>query len=180
MSEQSSIAHTTLRWGGSQTFAINPVPGEPDVVVNYPSKQLVALQWRWPVSWNVFTAIVPMFDPSEGATFTMSLEYVLGVGQGIDSFTRNFTIAPTAGVYPVSVTDQIFLPAQDIQITAVLSGKQQTAQPEMCKVAVWGAPQTEVHALLELLQFLRGEGSDQRQPQWMPPGFHPEPVHYRR
>lgn len=178
MSEET-VSHTTLRWGGSQVFPIPITTGES---LNLPTKQLLSLHWKWPISWNVYLVFVPLFNATENATFTINVEYVIGVGQGIDSFVRQFNIAPTAGVYPVSVVDQEFVPAQDLQLTAQLIASPSTTVAEQLKIAAWAAPQTEPHAMRYMLELFEkmSTGQGGQEVQWMGPGFEPVPLGYRR
>jgi len=168
----------TMRWGGSQTYAIPAGDGSETVQF---TKQLLAAHWHWPLSWNFFMAISPMIDPTELATFTLDVTFAIGVGQGIDTFVKQYSIAPIIvgppSTYPTVVIDQFLLPAQDLQTTAVISGTPVGNNGSQIKVAHWIAPQTEPHVMMRMLKQLRGEYDTPHE--WMPPGFTPHELKYR-
>lgn len=168
-------AHTTLRWGDSHLVPIINAGGD---VRNYATKQLVAAHWRWPLSWNVLLIVQPFFEPGEAATFTVAWDVVIGVGQTTQTFTLFQSVAPPYN----SIIDQRFWPAQDLQITGRVSGN--SSRQEGILLGAFVAPQTEPHAMTELLEHARGARPQvQQHPQqveWMPPGFVPEELGYRR
>jgi hypothetical protein len=173
-------AHDTLRWGDSQTLEglETLAGGESDQVI---SKQMVAAHWRWPLSWNLWVAFVPIFDSTETATFTATLNVTIGVGQAIMTFPISYALAPTAGVY-VPVFDQKLVPAQDLQIRVEVTGKAALTNPtgtDSLTVGLFVAPQTEPHAFTMLMdRIVSGERPDNVP--WMQEGFTEAPMGYRR
>jgi hypothetical protein len=170
-------AHDTLRWGDSHTFNnLQDLSGESSELL---SKQQIAAHWRWPLSWNLWVAIIPQFEASETASFVIELQTTIGVGQAVATFPLRYTLSPTAGVY-LPITDQKFLPGQDIQIiTNVFNSTNTTGVNDNLTVALFIAPQTEPHAFTKMMdRLVHHESPDEVQ--WMPPGFYEAGMGYRR
>jgi hypothetical protein len=169
----------TLRWGDAEALlGLEKLSGiESDGVV---SKQLVQAHWKWPLSWAYWAMFIPSFDSTESATFTAEVNLTIGVGQGQATTKIRYAIAPTGAVY-FPVNDQKLIPGQDLQIRVNVTGKAALSNPngqDILLVGVFVAPQTEPHAMREILETMRGQGEDQVE--WMREGFHPQGLHYRR
>jgi hypothetical protein len=86
-----------------------------------------------------------------------------------------FSFAPTEGVYTAQ-NDQRFLPGQDVQISASVSGTPKVGSTQSFQLGFFGAPMTEPHAPTEALEALRG--TPEKVPEWMREGFPDEPLQY--
>ena len=174
-------AQDTLRWGDSKTFANLSTTEN----VNLSSKQLVAAHWRWPLTWKLMVAVVPAMVAAETAIFTLAIRVTVGSGQGTTTVKLPLIfVAPSAGPGSAYLDQTFFfdIPAQDIQVEALLTGT--ANQPgDSVTVGVYVAPVTEAHAMTHMLDgFAKDErfGRGEREGGWMPPGFHPEPLQYGR
>jgi hypothetical protein len=170
----------TLRWGDSETLLglETLAGGESSTVL---SKQLAQAHWRWPLSWSFWAMFVPMFDSTERATFTVITSVTLGVGQAQLTTEIRTDIAHDASnlYHPVNLAETF--PAQDIQVRCRVIGQASLTTPggqDSLAIGIFLAPQTEPHAMTEILARLEGEGKDQVE--WMREGFHPQALHYRR
>jgi hypothetical protein len=140
--------------------------------------QLNQAHWRWPLSWVWRLALTPQMPAVETGTFQVEIQVTIGVGQAQSTFSLFYAITKTGSVY-LPVTDSQLFPAQDIQMRAVVTGA--ATQANVTDAIIIGsflAPQTEPHAMTEILARLEGEPKDQVE--WMPEGFHPQALHYRR
>jgi hypothetical protein len=163
-------AHDSLRWGDTKGFTL--AAGE--AATDMPTQQLVSARWDYPISWTVLLVMVPQLDPAETQPFTVTYKITVGVGQGTQTYpvTYGFT---AAGFY-VPISDQKTIPSQDLQIIASLTGNPSVNEGFL--IGAFAAPVTEVFALRELMRAARGEG--EKHVQWMPHGFYPEEMGYRR
>jgi hypothetical protein len=167
----------TLRWGDTGDFVI---PGTGPETTPRVSKQLVQASWRWPLTWAVQFNMVPNFSATETATFVATFLVTVGVGQATFTYPQVYTFAPAAGVYS-PIRDQQLIPAENLQIILTsLTGVKTTTTQENFAFAVFAAPMTEPHAMTELLEEVRGGRARPRENGWMPEGFNPEPLEYRR
>jgi len=172
-------AHDTLRWGDSHTFTGLASYFSDTSVPSLFSRQMIAAHWRWPLSWNLWVAIVPSFEAETTGIITITLQTTIGIGQAIATFPIVYTLSPTSGVY-LPITDQKLIPAQDLQIIAQLDATEATkGVNDNLTIGVFVAPQTEPHAMTHLLdKMVHGERPEEVQ--WMPPGFNEAPMGYRR
>lgn len=168
-------AHDTLRWGDVESFRMRS--GEN---LNVTSKQLLQAHWRWPLTWTVQFIALPSIDlVNETSTFTLTFRVTVGVGQAQITYPLVYTFAPPTFA---QVVDQKFIPAQDLQIIATLTGTVAAlVKEESMVVATFAAPMTEPHAMTHLLDHHEGAADRlQKAEHWMPPGFNEERLAYRR
>lgn len=174
-----SSAHTTLRWGDTETIVggLN-APSTTEGSGQAASKQLIAAHWRWPITWNCQFILIPSL-PGETQVFTVDLNIIIGVGQAMMGFDKLYTLTRTAGVY-LPIMDNFQLPAQDIQAKVFVNAQgAQTGTHNSIQVGMFVAPMTEPHAMTMVLEELaRGNSPDQAR--WMMEGFEPSPLAYRR
>jgi hypothetical protein len=166
--------HDTLRWGDVETLVIHAAVGE---IPTLTSKQLASAHWRWPLTWTVLLPMTAMLEPAETADVIVTIEYTVGVGQAMVTYTEDFTITHASGYAPLS--PQRFIPAQDIQIRAfVTTSKTPTGlADESVQVGCMIAPMTEPHAMTELLE--HEVGIAQKEVEWMQnQPFTAEPLEY--
>jgi hypothetical protein len=164
--------HDTLRWGNIEVLNFPTPPPEGSNLLT--TQQIVAAHWDYPLTWCVQIALIPQFNPAESTAFLLTLNCILGTGQGQMQipFQYPFAAPPYAPTF-----DQKFFPAQDLQISATLTGAFVTPSNSF-QVGVFAAPfGGEPHVMKQILEHLRGDG--RKGPQWMPPGFNPEPLEYR-
>jgi hypothetical protein len=186
---QHGQALDTLRWGDSRAIVFTAQSG--DNIPAFPIIQLVKAQWRWPLLWGLRLVIVPSFDATETAAFSVAVQVTLGAGQ--NSTTATFTYALTHP-YPVCVNDFIELPASDIQVTATLTGVPAANDvQENVTIGAYVAPTTEPHAMTHLFEALVEKAPQgQRWMQDYPSGgapthpgtgiafpVNPDPLHYQ-
>lgn len=193
-------AQDTIRWGdrvavtwgaGGQSSA--QLTAALQQALARRGKQITDMHWRWPCAFQLALVLTPQFAVNETGLLTVTYQITFGAGNNM-TFTRNVTIpASAASVYVSAIDTGLVLPAQHIQITpvAIATGGEgsQIIAAGSVEIGAFVAPQTEVHAITEMLACLcRLEGAnggvDQRVNDWMegghPPGFHPEPLGYRR
>jgi hypothetical protein len=187
-------AHDTLRWGDIATIVnLNTLNAGFEGGSTLPSKQLVAAHWRWPLVWSAQFVVVPNLTPAETVSFIFQLQLVVGVGQGIVSYSRWYEldppynqlkmgIDPALTPVPTFLADNWELPAQDIQASVLLStlgNNQPTGGPqESMSVAFLVAPVTEPHAMTAIHdKQVEGKGGPTKV-EWMGPGFTPERLQY--
>jgi len=200
----SMSSQDTVRWGdrltvtwdanGKSNAGLATALGK---ALGRQGKQLVNAHWRWPLNWQLALVLVPQFDPAETGIVRVAYQVSFGSGNSIilpfvESIQGTGTAASNA---TLSLLDtSVLLPAQDIQVTVTgLTTDVDSGHPLQSggglQIGAFVAPQTEPHAMLEALACLcRLEGSsggvDQRHGDWMeggiPPGFHPEPLGYKR
>lgn len=181
----------TLRWGDAETLNLLGTGAFANIVKSA-SKQLVKANWRWPLMWGLRIVIVPQLAQGETATFTVTFTVTIGVGQNSMDALFAYTIAPTAGVYPICINDLIEIPAADIQVTAKLTGAPGVGLVDNFQVGAFVAPTTEPHAGAHLLDLATGEQPGMRWMQNYPPGGspqhpgtgiafpqNPDPLHYQ-
>lgn len=166
-------AHDTMRWGDVET-----IPGlERLGLAEFPvlvSKQLAQAHWRWPLSWNVWLVLLPAFDAAEAGTFEVTFRVTLGVGQAQVEAPIPFTL--TAPYAPI--IDQRFIPGENLQFRAsVKATVGPTSAPDAITLAVFCAPETEPHAMTEMLEAARGDPA--KVTEWMQnQPFTPEALQY--
>lgn len=176
----------TLRWGGMIGLGVPAVFGSlAELLANasaHSGSQLVNAHWRWPLTWAVALCVTP-----RGVTgdIAVQFEIILGSGDAQQSILR--TVNVLNGAVDTTVDNSLFLPACDILIRPKVLASDDThplTGPGVIEIGAYVAPETEAHAMLEMLNCLcRLEGAgnaDQRQGGWMPPGFYPEPLQYGR
>ena len=163
-------AHDTLRWGDTRGFQLSAGEAATDT----PTQQLVAAHWDYPITWTVLLVMTPQLTGAEVNPFTVTYNVTVGVGQGTHTYPLTYDFI--AGGFYAPISDQKFIPAQDLQINALLTGN--PSNNEGFQIGAFAAPMTEPHAMREIGRILRGES--QSHVQWMPPGFHPEEMGYRR
>jgi hypothetical protein len=187
----------TLRWGDAKTVQIPAAGGLGPAFAFTSNQQLAQARWRWPLMWGLRIIILPHFNADETATFTVQVMVTIGSGQNSTTAVFTYTVAPTAGVYPVCVNDLQQLPAQDVQVTCKVTSGAATASAaaETLEVGCYLAPLTEPHGTTRLYEWMmtppdRGarwttehHGSDPDGPQ---PGtgqgfpINPDPLYYQR
>lgn len=193
-----------VRWGDRLTVSWDGTTGKSNAglqaalnnALGKQGKQLLNLHWRWPCSMQLALVLVPQFDATETGVLRVAYQVSFGSGNSIQLPVQE-TIQGTgtaAGNAVLSLIDtSIILPAQDVQVTVTgLSTDVDNPHPLLAggsvQIGAFIAPQTEVHAMTEMLACLcrledkgnDGAGVDQRQGDWMPPGFYPEHLRYRR
>jgi hypothetical protein len=170
----------TLRWGDAETLlGLETLAGVETTFIS--SKQLAQAHWRWPLSWSFWAMFVPMFDSTERSTFTVITSVTLGVGQAqLTTEIRTDLPHDAANLYhPVNLAETF--PGQDIQVRCRVTGQATLTNPNgvnSLAIGVFLAPQTEPHAMTEILARLEGEPKEQVE--WMREGFTPQELHYRR
>jgi hypothetical protein len=180
---QHSSAHDTLRWGDTQALPglqnLNTAGGM-GRGTTATTKQLAQSHWRWPIVWKAKILINPTFGESESVTFVVTVRITVGSGQGQMTYTKVYTLAPTAGVYsPVVDTEDV--PGQDVQWDASVSvqgnATPTTTGEDHLQIGIFTAPlSTEPHAGTHLLDLMRGH--EPNHTEWIPPGFREAPLHY--
>lgn len=195
-------AADTLRWGGRTSLSwgpSSPAGGNNQTQLNSAinrargklGSQLVNAHWRWPLSWRTLVCIRPQFAPDETGTVTVRLDWTIGSGDAQQTFSMFYVLSPTAGVgYEDLVDPTLILPAADVQCTLSLGGifapdtdthPISTATVDMLEIGVFVAPYTEPHAGLHMAESAGALVDANRQDgTWMPPGFNPEELGYRR
>lgn len=179
-------AQDTLRWGGMFGVPVNGVITPTQSLAEARARsgsQLVNAHWRWPLTWSIALLVTPM-----GVTGDISVQFeiIIGAGDAKQSILRTVTVLN--GATDTTVDNTLFLPACDILIQPKLitsTDSHPITGPGTIEIGAYAAPETEAHAMLEMLSCLcRIEGAgnaDQRQAGgWMPPGFYPEPLQYGR
>jgi len=179
--------HDTIRWGDTQNLVV-PVGfsgsfGGEGGALPLVTKQMVSTRWRWPLTWTVLIVLQPAFNADETATFQVQALFTVGCGSAVVTYPKVYTFAPTGGVYTLQ-TDQLFLPAKDLQIIAAFgtSGAAASAKSESMLVGILAAPNSsEPHAATELLEHVTKEHHPEQgtHPQWMQGAFVPEHLRYR-
>jgi hypothetical protein len=180
-------ARDTLRWGDQFAFSFNPTV----LITPTQSSQLIAAHWDYPLTWNVMFVAAPVLNADETGALHLQFKVVVGVGQSQTSFIYPFsTIAGAAlGAEGFNFTGPPYntimslqqIPAQDLQVTSLLSvsGLTSVGHSEQLVVGVYAAPIIESHTMRDLAERL-APGQGERQGGWMPEGFHPEQLGYRR
>jgi hypothetical protein len=167
----------TLRWGDVQQV-VGLEATFSDATAIFKTVQLNQAHWRWPLSWVWRLALTPQMPAVETGTFKVEIQVTLGVGQAQTTFSLFYSITKTGSVY-LPVTDSQLFPAQDIQMRAVVTGAaSQATVTDAIIIGSFLAPQTEPHAMTEMLERMQGKAPDQVE--WMGEGFHPQALHYRR
>jgi hypothetical protein len=164
----------TIRWGDTQQLVYQA--GSQDVAQNIATKQLISARWRWPLTWTVLVIIVPSFGSLESATFTLTIIVQVGCGSAMVQYPIPYTIAPVGGVY-VAQSAQLFIPAHDLQMGAVLTGTPVNSAAGAVSCTLLTAPMTEPHAPTQTMETLRG--SQPGVHPWMPEGFYEDRLRYR-
>jgi len=194
-------AQDTLRWGGRTNVSWGPQSsvggnslGNLQTALNNANgnlgKQLVNAHWRWPLAWQTLIVIRPFFAADETGSVVVRIDWTVGSGDAQETFSTYYTVAPdpVTGIYEDVIDTTVPLPACDVmvQVGAFLfvtgEGKTlSTASVDTLEVAVFVAPTTEPHAALHLLDLLdEQDKTGRREGGWMGPGFHEEPLEYRR
>lgn len=184
----------TLRWGDNIPVTLTGLTGFAGLTQATSQKQIAKAQWRWPLLWGLRIIVsVQSADPA-APDFTIQFQVTIGSGQNSSTATFTYTTANTGiGVYPI-ITDFIELPAQDVQVTAMVTSTKALGADVTSTVYVGAylAPTTEPHAMTELLDLAKGEPEGAR---WMTehhgptpsqPGtgqgfpIEPDPLYYQR
>lgn len=188
---EQSRAQDTLRWGGMMPLSWGAGPSAADLAKALAQaqatfgQQLVNVHWRWPVVWRLALVVQGQF----GAAGTLLVTYAITIGSGDGQQTMQRTVTvPTAQTDATIDQTLPTLPACDLLVRVVNVTSTDGAPlqgPGSAEIGAYAAPETEVHAPLEILACLcRIEGAgnaDQRQQgEWMLPGFYPEPPQYGR
>lgn len=194
-------AQDTVRWGDSFGIALGNPNALAQALANAKAQrgaQLVNAHWRWPLTWQVAFILFPQFDPTETGSLTVRFAVTIGSGSSQMTFNRDVTVPASAThVYTTVVDTGLILPAQDLLITPILittpDGSPLGSSGDTLEIGAFAAPQTEAHAMLQMLECLcrleenlcrleekMGGGADERRGDWMPPGFTPEPLAYGR
>jgi hypothetical protein len=180
-------ARDTLRWGDQFAFNFNPTV----LISPTQSSQLIATHWDYPLTWNVMFVGVPVLNSDETGALHLKFRVVVGVGQSQTSFIYPFSTTAGAplGAEGFNFTGPPYnaimslqqIPAQDLQVTSLLtvSGLTSTSPSEQLVVGVYAAPIIESHTMRDLADRL-APGQGERQGGWMPPGFTPEHLGYKR
>jgi hypothetical protein len=186
-------AQDTLRWGGVVPVNITQTgPSQANLdaalanAAGVSGKQLVNAHWRWPLTWSI--ALVLTAQNLTGDIF-VTYEITMGSGDAQETIRRTINIAN--GQTDSTVDNVLRLPACDIMIRPTIISSTDShaiAGPGSLEICAFAAPETEPHAMLAMLDCMcrleeknnDGQGVDQRQGDWMPPGFTPEPLRYRR
>lgn len=194
-------AADTLRWGSRNNIAIvDPGGNSATLPTLYgqavaiaqaaQGKQLVNAHWPWPLSWQTAVIINPQMAPDETGSVIVGVEFTIGSGDGNATWIATYTVSPPYN--PIFDPYQGPIPAADVLVrVAYLAQVTETSgltnllsvNTDNLEVGVFAAPVTEAHALRHLLEgFSKDErfGAGEREGGWMPPGFHPEPLGYRR
>jgi hypothetical protein len=166
---------SSIRWGDAQGLELNVGATG---IVNASSSQLVHATWHWPLTWTVAVILIPQFQATEAGAFTVTIQAVLGVGQAAQPFALTYAFA--APPY-TPIFDQRFLPSQDLQLKATVTGVS-TLGPgtvEGLQVGLFAAPMTEPHAMTRMLEELSGQpqGNPQRFMEGI--GLHEAPPYYQ-
>lgn len=150
----------TLRWGDSQALVFGPF-GAGDSAHPMTSKQLIAAHWRWPLVWALRVVIRDALNAAETATIHLAVDVVVGSGQSQATARFLYDLVSTApGVYP-PINDLQFIPACDIQASALILGSQPLIVPAAQQSVQFGlfvAPQTEPHATTRIYEKLLEHG----------------------
>ena len=195
-------AADTLRWGGRTSLAWGPtsaIKGNAQANLNQAvnnargklGSQLVNAHWRWPLTWRTLVCLRPQFAPDETGTVVVRIDWTVGSGDAQQTFSTFYPLSPTSGVgYEDVVDTSVVLPGADVQVELsqggifVPSGEGHslvTASVDMLEVGVFVAPITEPHAGLHVAESMGALVDANRQDgTWMPPGFTPEQLGYRR
>jgi len=170
----------TLRWGDAKQIVFAGTGGRQ--LPLGATFQLVAARWRWPLLWGVRIVIVPALDAGETGTFVVDVQVTLGSGQNSMTAHFTYTIAPTAGVYPICVNDFLEIPASDIQVTATINGNPSVAGTvnESLQVGVFVAPQTEPHATTRMYEAMVEQAPEAKRFMDGQIGFQDEALRYQR
>jgi len=148
----------TLRWGDSQQLIIPATAG--DFALLQTSKQMIAAHWRWPLVWALRVIIRPFLDPTEAATIHLAVDVVVGSGQSQATARFLYNLAPNAGGTYDPINDLQFIPACDIQASALILGSTALFSnvEESIAFGLFVAPQTEVHAPTRIYEKLLEHG----------------------
>lgn len=168
----------TLRWGDTQTLAFDPGVADPKGMA---TRQMVSAKWRRPLGWVCNVVIAPQFNAETG-TFVFQARITQGIGGGLVTSVKTYTLAPVGGVYD-PIFDSFELAAQDIQIdVALVRTAAAVGGPESVQIGVFVAPITEPHAMTAILDQTDG-GLPPPHRRWMhdspSPGFEPAPLGYQ-
>lgn len=192
-------AQDTLRWGGRTGLTIqNPAGGAAAALAKalanaqgQQGKQLVNAHWKWPLTWNTLVCIRPIMAPDETGSVIVNLAFTIGSGDAQQTFIASYTVAGP-GPYLSTIDTSLYLPACDVMVAVDSMGVPNegggpaplnTTGTDVLEVGVFVAPFTEPHSALHLLEgFARDERFEQgdRDGGWMPPGFNPETLGYKR
>jgi len=132
----------TLRWGDAQTATI--VSPALAALTQVQTKQLAQARWRWPLTWGLRFSIEPQVAAGETTTFTVDFSVTIGSGQ--NSATVHFVYLLTMANAYAPITDFQQLPAQDVQVTCMVSNPGGSGLTSNIRVGAFLAPITEQHA----------------------------------
>lgn len=184
-----SRSQDTLRWGGMLGVPIDATPstaGLTAAIAQAMAKsgsQLVNAHWRWPLTWGIALVLTP-----QGAIAgDVSVQFAITIGSGDAQQTILRTVTIPNGSADSAIDNALILPACDLLIrpqVLTTTDSHPVTGPGSLEIGAFVAPQTEPHAMLEMLACMcRIEGAsnaDQRRDGWMGPGFNPEPLGYGR
>jgi hypothetical protein len=195
-------AADTLRWGGRTAVTWGPTSAaggnaqanlnKAVLQANHLGVQLVNAHWRWPLTWQTTVILTPQFAPDEGGTVIVRIDWILGSGDAQQNFSTFYTMAPQpgTGLYRSVVDSTTILAGCDLQAKlgtgsiATTGGEVPgpgTTTQDTLEIGVFVAPYTESHALLHAAENSGAlVDANRRDETWMPPGFLPEPLGYRR
>jgi hypothetical protein len=128
----------TLRWGDSQTLAWVGGGGANPAPILVASKQLLQAAWHWPAAWAVLLVMIPQLAAGESATFSVTWQVTVGVGQATMTYPLTYTFASPY----TSQSAQLVIPAENIQASATVSGTPAAAGAASFVVAAFAAPIT--------------------------------------
>jgi hypothetical protein len=174
---------TTRRWGDSQQILVSGIQEES---ANVYTKQLLSCHWRWPLTWCVQLIMWPHLPVTETRTFEVDWEFQIGCGQAVAYLPFTYLFVPGVGGVYAPVTDQKFIPAENLQAIASVGvdSPGTTGPNDYFTISAFAAPQTEPHAMTQLLEHVRGTGNEPDGTRWFrgsgsQGGFQEEPLRYR-